>query len=224
MRRLYCPSLSGFALRLEGDEAHHARNVLKAKVGQAFTLFDGEGHERTVTVTAVSRHALDCEPTSDTLAVDRRPTREITVAVAFPKARSRGMIVEKLVELGVRCIRPLITDRAAGTPEPERLEREALAALKQCGINHRPTFLPPLTLSELLTDTPSVVLLDTGGKVMTPLDNPITVAIGPEGGWTEEERQLVSRRWTLGTAVLRSETAAWTAAARLSAPPSSEAN
>lgn len=216
VRRFFLDSLEGVALELEGDEAHHARNVIRVQEGQAVTLFDGRGSERTAVVKNLGRHTIGLEPSGDVVTVDRRPDRHLHVAVAYPKSRARGLLTEKLVELGVRSITPLTTRRGISPPDPNRLAREALAACKQCGINHLPVFHPAASLEDLKASPPApLVVLDPDGQDPPP-DGELCLVVGPEGGLAEDEiRQLAAPCWSLGSSVLRVETACLAAIARL---------
>jgi 16S rRNA (uracil1498-N3)-methyltransferase len=136
-------------------------------------------------------------------------------------------MAEKAVELGVSTIVPLETARTAGVAtrlrnaHREKLRRAVLEATKQCGAAWAPTIEPSLALEEFLARPIQGIgwLADPAGAPppATLDDTPLTAVIGPEGGFTAEERAaLVSagyRPVALGANTLRFETAALAAAA-----------
>ena len=136
-------------------------------------------------------------------------------------------MAEKAVELGVTRIVPLETERTAGVSSRlkpahiEKLARVALEATKQCGAAWAPEVEPPAALAEFLARPRQGAgwLADSSGDA-TPAtldDTPLTVVVGPEGGFSPEERADILaagyRAMALGSHILRFETAALAAAA-----------
>jgi 16S rRNA (uracil1498-N3)-methyltransferase len=135
--------------------------------------------------------------------------------------------VEKAVELGVTRIVPLETSRGASVATRlkeshlPRLRRAVLEGTKQCGAAWAPVISDLVRLEEFVRDAPagSGWLADQGGTPAPPLvdQTDVTVVIGPEGGLTESEREMVIsagyRPLSLGQYTLRFETAAIAAAA-----------
>src|SRR5262249_30448134 len=133
-----------------------------------------------------------------------------------------AMVVEKATELGATHVMPLITERSESVASRVRgegrgrLERRALEALKQCGAVWVPEIADPLPLADFLTREPdgSRWLADANGgapAAVSPLA-PLTIVVGPEGGFSEQERATVLAAGflpcRLGPNVLRFETAA----------------
>lgn len=151
------------------------------------------------------------------------------LALALIQAQRFDWAVEKAVELGAALLIPLMTERikaADSRPGPtrtERWQRLAEEARKQCGRAQPLVVWPPLSLAELLLQPgPAFFLSPRGSSVEAPsAPNPLLV-VGPEGGFSpaEEEALLAAgfRPWSLGRTVLRAETAALTALARLGLP------
>lgn len=213
--RFYLPQLKGGGLQLEGDSMRHALHSLRLRQGSDVTVFDGQGSEAPARIASVGKRSLELTLTGEPLLIDRRPSRDLGVALAFPKARSRDLIVEKLVELGVRRIRPLLTARSAGAPSLDRLRAQALAACQQSGINTLPEILPPLHVGNLAGDV-TLVVLDPAGTEAAPEGDGLTLVVGPEGGFDPGElAHLGGRRWSLGPRILRVETACLAAVSRL---------
>jgi 16S rRNA (uracil1498-N3)-methyltransferase len=214
--------------RLVGDEARHLAKVLRAKPGDAVMLFDGSGRAWPARVETLGRG----EVTLEVGEVVESPTARlpaVTLAVALPKGERQKWLVEKLTELGVATLVPLVTERGVAEATPgaiERLARGVIEACKQCG---RDTLLgvgQPATVAEIVAAKPAA----TVGIVADPAGGPLDLVpwrqaaeviglVGPEGGFTAGELAAADAagwpRIALGNHVLRIETAAVALAARL---------
>lgn len=205
---------------LSGSEAHHLLHVMRASPGDLVTLFDGSGREHSAQVVRVGRSDVHLRILrSDT--VDRELPIDLTLAVSLPKGERQKWLVEKAVELGVRRLVPIRAARSVAQPAEQaltRLRRGAIEASKQCGRNRLLTIEEP---QEWAAFVPSVAdvenrLLAHPARLGMPEASPVgpsaVVAIGPEGGWTQEEVSLaLAAGWTLvdmGPRILRVETAA----------------
>jgi 16S rRNA (uracil1498-N3)-methyltransferase len=214
---------------LEGDEARHLARVLRAKVGDAVTLFDGRGHSWEATVANLGRDrvTLDVGPALPTIPP---PTVPVTLAVALPKGDRQKWMVEKLTELGVNRLVPLITTRGvaeATDSARSRLERGVIEACKQCGRDTLMEIGTATSIADLLAAIPTgtrTLLADPHGRppeavLAAEPTAAILVLVGPEGGFTAEEVTAAEaagcERVTFGHHILRVETAAIAAAARL---------
>src|ERR1043166_3436694 len=123
---------------LTESEAHHFQNVLRGKVGDRVTVFDGAGHEYLCAAVKVEKNHV-------TLQIQQRNTvpslpYEITLAQAVPKARNMDLILQKATELGAHRIVPLLSDRTVVHLEAdgveaklERWKQITIEAAKQCG-------------------------------------------------------------------------------------------
>jgi 16S rRNA (uracil1498-N3)-methyltransferase len=219
------PLVAG-ALRLAGDEAHHLAHVLRLGTGDRVTLFDGAGHEAAAVIVAVGRHAVDLAAEAPR-QVSRELGLTIRLAVSLPRGDRQKLLVEKLTELGVHQLVPLVTRRGVAQPGPEaiaRLRRQVIAASKQCGRNLLMEIAEPQDIGQLTR----LDGLEGGGWFADPdqsaawmggadLGDGGVVAIGPEGGFAPEElRAFAGAGWRglrLGPAILRIETAALAVAA-----------
>jgi 16S rRNA (uracil1498-N3)-methyltransferase len=212
---------------LEDDEARHLARVLRAKVGDAVTLFDGRGREWPARVAAIGRDRVELdtgEPRSDAPPGGAR----LTLAVALPKGDRQKWMVEKLTELGVRRLVPLETTRGvaeATASAQARLERAVIEACKQCGRNTLMEIAAGRTLASVLAERPDdacVVIAQPGGgplaDAVPAAADEIVALVGPEGGFTDDElaaaEQAGAIRIALGPYILRVETAAIALAAR----------
>lgn len=221
-RRYFVPELASSGLvSMPTEEAQHAIRVMRVQAGDAVSLFDGRGHECEATVVAIGRNDCQCKP-GVVIAVDREPACEIHLGVALPKPDRARELVERLTELGVASLTPITASRTQRGPSDsvlEKLRRGVVEACKQSGRNRLMRIDDPVSSTEFFAR-------DSGASVCIvahPSDSPtslfdlrgqasITAAIGPEGGWTEEEVSLAIgagyRAVDLGQRIYRIETAA----------------
>ncbi len=233
--RFYCEDLSGSAAELAGSEAHHLTDVLRLGIGDEVELFDGAGGLATARVKSVSRHRV-------TLVVERlqraepRRTGRIIIAASIAKGERFDWVIGKCTELGVYRICPVVFERTVKQPKnPKTLERWtniARAAAKQCGRLFLPRIDAPMSLAQAIevirADYPDVKLLvgnfnPDAKSILAQSSGETDVAafIGPEGGFTEDELNLLKKAGAksvcLTDTTLRVETAAMAFAAILAA-------
>lgn len=222
--------------RLVGEEAHHLLHVMRARAGDELVVFDGSGAEWQGRVSQIDRNAVDVALLARR-EIDRELSFELTLATALPKGDRQRWLVEKAVELGVRRLTPLVTERGVAQPTDKaltRLRRAVIEASKQCGRNRLMEVSQPVVFFDYLA-APSAsgirrALADPSGNqsLGSLLEIPdgqalrgLAIAVGPEGGFSDDEvATAVSRGWptfTLGPRVLRVETAAMAIAAALAA-------
>ena len=224
------PPAGGRAV-LDGDEARHLARVLRARVGDTVVLFDGQGRSWPARVTAIGRAEVELATGEPRVEVTSGPG--LTVAVALPKGERQKWLVEKLTELGVAKLVPLVTERGVAEATPaalERLQRGVIEASKQCGRDTLLMIGPPATVAEIVATKPAAgigLVADPGGASLDPAGWPehaeVIGLVGPEGGFTPAELALADqagwRRVALAPHVLRIETAAVALAARLAGLP-----
>jgi 16S rRNA (uracil1498-N3)-methyltransferase len=220
--------LSGERAVLANSEAHHLLHVMRAKVGTELILFDGSGGEWWAEITKLGRADVELALKKHR-PIERELAEEVTLAIALPKGDRQRWLVEKAVELGVTRIVPITTSRstASAAEPPAKLARYVIEASKQCGRNRLLEIAKPLPWSEIVSQVASGnrFLAHPGGKALCQLNHdpaaPTTLAIGPEGGFTEEEVTLGTENgWHmvgLGERILRIETAALALVAQLTA-------
>jgi len=220
---------SGDRAVLEGDEARHLTRLLRAKVGDAMTIFDGSGREWPARVASIGRDRVELDAGQPRIDAARSGI-PLTLAVALPKGERQKWMVEKLTELGASRLVPLETTRGvaeATASAQARLERVVIEACKQCGRNMLLEIAAGRPLEQLLAEAPAGargLIAHPGGL---PLDEAVArsgateviALVGPEGGFTDEELAVAERagaiRVSLGPHILRVETAAIAIAARL---------
>jgi 16S rRNA (uracil1498-N3)-methyltransferase len=204
---------------LQGPEAHHLATVCRLRPGDAVCLFNGDGRQYPAEVAEVGKRAV-------TLQVQgvEEPRREhgfrLEVAAPLPKGDRAQFLLEKLTELGATAFVPLQTARSVVHPREskrEKLQRYVIEASKQCGRNVLLDVHPLTAWADFCRrdDLPARRLLahpggERGVRGAEPAD--VVLAVGPEGGFTEEEvGQGRAAGWQvidLGPRILRVETAA----------------
>lgn len=224
MRVLISPgsAVVGKRASLDESEAHHLR-VRRAREDEGVEVLDGSGLTGTGRLIRVGSDWM-----VEIQSAERQPAQpQLTLAVAAGDRERFTWMAEKAVELSVSAIVPLITTRTAGVATGLRdahgakLRRVVLEATKQCGAAWAPTVERLVSLEQFLTrPIPGTGWLADPAGALPPAtldDTPLTAVIGPEGGFTAEERAaLLSagyRPVTLGANTLRFETAGLAAAA-----------
>jgi 16S rRNA (uracil1498-N3)-methyltransferase len=193
---------------LSPEESRHALRALRLAAGDRVTVFDPReawSGEIESTAGAVTVRLLQ--------KLEAPALARVVVAAAAPKGARLDWMIEKLAELGVSEFIPVRFARSVTEPgegKRKRLEKIAVAAAKQSGA-------PVLKISAERTvgQLPVDALLASPGSKDPAPPGGGCVIIGPEGGLTAEEEARFPRRLSLGPTILRTETAAVVAAARL---------
>jgi 16S rRNA (uracil1498-N3)-methyltransferase len=227
-RRFIADEVSGDRAALVGAHADHLARVLRARVGRDFDIATGESVRRG-RITSVRNDRVEFElgePVPDA------ELAEITLVLAIFKFDRMEWAIEKCTELGVARIVPAIARRtdshlaAAAAKRGERWQRVARQAAEQSRRSSPPEIAAPVKLSEAL-DLPGalrIVLAESEERTLlrdaVNLERGgegIVLAIGPEGGWTDDELHAFHEAgWvsaSLGGNILRAETAAMAATA-----------
>ena len=218
--RLYVdqPLGLGAPVVLTAKPAHYLANVLRLGEGAELLLFDGRSGEWRAVIRTAAKKQLILEVLAQTRPPEDLPP--LTLAFAPIKRAPLEWLVEKATELGVATLQPVITRRTVVERlNPERLAAIAIEAAEQCGRTRLPLLLDPLPLARLLAQPGTLLFADeTGGVPLLTAckPGPTTILIGPEGGFTPEERDAVLAAGAsgigLGPRILRAETAALAAA------------
>lgn len=215
--------VSGTRAVLLGAHADHLSRVLRARVGQEFDITAGN-EVRRGRVIAVTQDRVEFELGAQ---VPAPATAQVTIALAIFKFDRMEWAIEKCTELGAARIIPVIARRteahlaAAAAKRVERWRRIALQAAEQSRRTSPPEICLPLKVKEAaaLTGSKRIVLSEIGKKATLrgvlqaySGESAVILALGPEGGWTEDELRLFREAgWisaSLGNTILRAETAA----------------
>jgi 16S rRNA (uracil1498-N3)-methyltransferase len=233
--RFYCPGdLSQGATRdLPDAAAHHAARVLRLSVGDAVTVFNGQGGQ-----SAAQVHTITKQRVAVRIGAWQAHDVESPVSVSLLQglsARERmDFTIQKAVELGVAEIYPIETRRSVMRLAQERAERRVehwqnlvISACEQCGRNRVPLVHPVMSLADWLgVHSPAQshlrLILAAGAPTrLRELDAFSTVSLlaGPEGGFAPEELEMTTasgfKAVRLGPRILRTETAAIAALAAM---------
>ena len=241
MPRFHCPVelTTGAEIELPAGAARHVQ-VLRLQPGDGITLFgDGAGGEWSATVTHMGRSNVRVQATTHH-AIEREAPRAIHLLAGITANERMDWLVEKATELGAASITPLLAERSVLKLKGERADKKlahwqavAVAACEQCGRNRVPRIHPALGLADWLaahsasadssTGTTRLLLsLHPGTQPLhaaAPGDGPVLFLSGPEGGLSSGEQDLALQHGfapvTLGSRVLRAETAPLAALAAL---------
>jgi 16S rRNA (uracil1498-N3)-methyltransferase len=223
--RFYTPDpITIGEISLQGSEAHHLTRVMRLQTGDAIVLFNGDGREYHAVVLSPGKR----EARLNVIRIES-PKRELAfplhIAAALPKGDRTDFLIEKLTELGVSEFTPLISARSVVRPDEsktEKLRRAVIEASKQCGRNVLMRIQPPQRFADWcrldsLPKRKGLAHPESPTPVLGEIGTGIALAVGPEGGFTEEEVALADsagfERIGLGPRLLRIETAALALAA-----------
>jgi 16S rRNA (uracil1498-N3)-methyltransferase len=208
---------------ITGQNYRHIVNVLRLRPGSKLTLFGQDGIEYEGEITEINRREVKI-----LIKGSKRPETEstlnITLLQGIPKGDKMDWIVEKSTELGVRTIIPVITGRSQvrESRKIQRWQRIADESIKQCVRFRAPRILQSMEFIEAikLNDHSGLKLifyeksqnkLRNQIKIVSQGIDGITLLIGPEGGFSEEEVRLAIDEGFipvgLGPRILRTETA-----------------
>lgn len=203
--RFHVPDLDAGAraARLPPDEANHLTRVLRLGVGAAVSVFDGRGHEFRATVTSAAREIVEVELLEPVIPAPE-PRVPLTLVQAVLKGDKMDEVVRDATMMGVTAIEPVITARTIARQsgrETERWTRVAISSAKQC----RRATVPPIAavrpFDEWLKTQAhglSLILVEPGAAsgdesslrlLESHAAGSIALIVGPEGGWTPEERE-----------------------------------
>ena len=221
---------SNHHVELPLEASRHIARVLRMRVDDPITLFDGCGGEFAAHITSVNPKRVEAK-CSERQNVERESPMPITLAQGMSKGSRMDIVVQKATELGVTQIVPLMTARSVLKLDGDKaLARQshwqgvAVSACEQCGRNRVPEVAIPIALDTWLNDRTRVgaawILAPDAEQPLLALASeaagfdhrPSTVLIGPEGGFNDDEIQqalsLGFNAATLGPRILRTETAA----------------
>jgi 16S rRNA (uracil1498-N3)-methyltransferase len=226
-RRWIADEVSDNHAALTGDHADHLIRVLRARLGQEFDISTGIVVRRGRIVT-IQEGRVDFDLGEEVSAAQ---AAKVTLLLAIFKFDRMEWGIEKCTELGVSRIVPVIARRTdahlalAAAKRVERWRRIAAQAAEQSRRAAPPEIVDPVKLQDAtrLAGGLRIVLAESEQQtllreaVASPVDGEILLAVGPEGGWADEELQLFQNiGWisaSLGSTILRAETAAIAATA-----------
>lgn len=227
------PFTAGTAVPLDKAQANYLGNVLRLEAGAAVLVFNGRDGEWRTTIAGRKRpEALVVEAQTR----PQEPPTRVRYAFAPLKHARLDYMAQKAVEMGASALVPVLTQHTqVSRLNVERMQANVIEAAEQCGILTIAGVSEPKPLERFLdqrTKTDLLVFCDEDAEVQSPIaaleavraraETGIDVLIGPEGGFSEAERTLLLRqenhvRLSLGTRILRADTAAVAALALVQA-------
>lgn len=224
---------------LKGEEHHHLSHVSRIKTKDKVWLFDEKGKSYLARVEEIKKGKTKL------LILEERKREEakvkIILAQAMLKSKKMEFIIQKSAEMGITDFIPVMAFRSVTKIEEktekklERWQKIAREGVKQSQSSWVPHILPPLPLDELIKEDiaeKKLLLSENRGKYLKDillqyessqkedLPSSLLILVGPEGGWTREEEELVLNNGfeavSLGKNILRAETAAFYSVALIS--------
>lgn len=209
-------------LTIEGDEFNHLTHVMRKRAGDVIRVVNGTGTAYDATIVEIQRRTARCEITQTHLRLNE-PAIDVTLGVAILKNASKfDFLVEKVTELGVNTIVPLLTERTIPHhAKTDRWQKLAIAAMKQSGRCVLPAVKELTTFDDFIhsrpPESPKFIPHEQASKrlsasLLAETPASVTLCVGPEGGFSHREVATAEQRGfvpvSLGQTRLRTETAA----------------
>lgn len=214
---------------LSREQSHYLANVMRRKVGDTVSLFNGRDGEWAATISTVDKKSVSLSVTEQSRTQQAEP--DLWFVFAPIKKARLDFIAQKATELGVSNLTPVITRRTiVDRVNTDRMKANAIEAAEQCERLTVPDIGEPLKLEQLLANWPEdrhIMFCDeelSGEPAHTALQATFgksapgawAILIGPEGGFDDKERGLIKSMpncvtVSLGPRVLRADTAAMAA-------------
>lgn len=218
--RLYVeqPLGQGQTIRLDGAQAHYLIGVMRRADGDRVRLFNGRDGEWEAELSEVRKR--NCLATCQSQSAAQGAPADIWLLFAPLKKVRTDMVIEKATELGVARLQPVLTDFTnAERVRVDRLQAHVVEAAEQCGATYVPDVALPMKLSALLQgwDAARALIFCDESLAGTAAPDwpgaPAALLIGPEGGFSSDERARITAMEAahpiaLGPRILRAETAA----------------
>ncbi|MBB4568614.1 16S rRNA (uracil(1498)-N(3))-methyltransferase [Rhizobium leucaenae] len=233
MQRLFVVSdiKANAGIEADRDQFNYLANVLRMEDDAELLIFNGRDGEWKASVSFPSRKRILLTPVEQT-----RPQpapSDLHYLFAPLKVGRLDYLVQKAVEMGAGLLQPVMTQHVQGKiTNLDKLKANVIEAAEQCGILGVPEVMEPIKLADLLTSWPKerrIIYCDEGDAGQNPLpllakirENHLALLVGPEGGFSEEERALLHSldfvtAIPLGPRILRADTAAVAAMAVIQA-------
>lgn len=229
------PLAPGTRVALPEPAAAHLLRVLRLRKGDACVLFNGDGHDYEARVVSTGKRDGEVEVLA-ARAVDNESPLRITLVQGIARGEKMDLVLQKATELGAAAFVPVVSQRSEVKLDAARAEKRlrhwrtvVASACEQSGRARVPQVVPPASLEvameSLANDGPRLLLDPSADAAVSTLDPwtdaALTVAVGPEGGWSPRDRDTLRsagfRSIRMGPRVLRTETAGLAAIAVLQA-------
>lgn len=219
---------------LDKAQSNYLLNVMRQKAGGQVIVFNGRDGAWLAEITLAGKKAAELRLVEQTSP--QTPIPDLWYGFAPLKSARLDYVVQKATEMGVGTIQPVITQHTQiSRIKIERLQANAVEAAEQCEVLFVPEIAPKISLAQLLdtweeTQGERILIVADEGEVdATPLDvlhrlkdKKLGLLIGPEGGFSDNERRLLHEKpytvpVSLGPRILRADTAAVAALALIQA-------
>lgn len=226
------PLSVGTSLALPETAANHLARVLRLREGDGCVLFNGDGHDYDARLTAISKRGVLADIVGARI-VDNESPLHVTLLQGIARGEKMDLILQKATELGVAALVPVTAERTEVKLDAERTEKRVAhwrsviaSACEQSGRARLPALAPPAALADAARSIDAgatrLTLDPTGSVSLATVDvatRRVVVAIGPEGGWSPRDRDVLTAAGftglRLGPRILRTETAGLAAIAAL---------
>lgn len=195
---------------------HQIKSVFRLEAGDAVILFDGEGYDFQCEIRILAKKEGVFEVMNKSKAFV--PAKKVTLFLSIIKKDNFELASRMATEIGVSKIVPILTERSEKkNVDLERLRRIVKEASEQCGRGDVPAVAEITNLQDLVfNEGEEIVVADFGAVKIRDLrssksNTEVSFFVGPEGGWTDEEREIFKRQnacfVSLGETMFRAETA-----------------
>lgn len=200
---------------------HQWQKVLRYRVGDELTLFDGS-IEVLYKISEIKNDEIALQKVTE--ISPKKPTKHVLLAWSLLKKDKNDWVIQKATEIGVTHFAPIESERSEKTGfNKERATKILIEASEQCGRIDIPKIDEPLTLSNVIKTYKQAYNLyicnEESDVNKIDLEDNIGILIGPEGGWSDKEIELLKNEninfLNLGHLTLRAETAAIVAATKI---------
>lgn len=218
---------------LPESAAAHLVRVLRLREGDECVLFNGDGNDYRARIASAGKREVVAQVLSASPVDNESPLR-ITLIQGIARGEKMDLILQKATELGVAGFIPVLAERTEVKLDAERTEKRMahwrsviVSACEQSGRARVPGLAQPVALGQVATqiaDDAMKLTLDPIGDfalatLATPTTRSVAIAIGPEGGWSPRDREILLvagfSGLRLGPRILRTETAGLAAIAAL---------
>ncbi|WP_297322070.1 16S rRNA (uracil(1498)-N(3))-methyltransferase [uncultured Bartonella sp.] len=233
LQRLFLsePLSLGQEITLSEPQSHYLKNVLRMKEGESLLVFNGRDGEWRGAITAIKKKTVFVQ----IVAKEREQPEPTDLIYCFAPLKHARLdyMVQKAVEMGASVLQPVMTRFTQATRlNEERMRANIIEACEQCGVLSLADLQAPLALPDLLQQwqpARHLIFCDEAADTQNPLEilkkmssAPLGVLIGPEGGFSDEERTMLGQfsfvhAIPLGPRILRADTAAVAALAVINA-------
>jgi 16S rRNA (uracil1498-N3)-methyltransferase len=219
------------AIEAPADTAHYLLNVLRLRDGDQVLLFNGQDGEWLAGIEQNGKKRASLHPTEQVRP--QPPASDFHYCFAPLKTGRMDYMIQKAVEMGASVIQPVITQHCQMPKlNSERMQANMREAAEQCGILSLPEYREPMRFDKFMDQwdqSRTLIFCDEASESNNPLPllsplkgKPAGVIIGPEGGFSEDERQFLHKQSfvtaiPLGPRILRADTAAVAAMAVIQA-------